>query len=173
MKKVANDFDNKNSHSSIKLQALENVKYPRKHKDNSRSKYLPKDFGHPIRCHQKQYDYHISVGKSFKYQPDFYVSHEMVNDVKSGFSSTADRLCGFWVLAHLIYKDQNKFPLKKIIQHGSQLDHSNTSNISNTNTNTNTNFISSASTQTILTLPQQSFFYLPFPTIKLNNNNNL
>ncbi|OAD72524.1 hypothetical protein PHYBLDRAFT_169652 [Phycomyces blakesleeanus NRRL 1555(-)] len=97
-----------------------------------------------------QYDNCISVGK------------RIVNDVKGGFSPTADGWCGFQVLAHLIYKDQNKFPLVKrdmlaalpkyktlytntfgtdtsqlgkIIQYDSQLDYS------NTNTNTNTNFI--------------------------------
>ncbi|OAD81087.1 hypothetical protein PHYBLDRAFT_161723 [Phycomyces blakesleeanus NRRL 1555(-)] len=108
-----------------------------------------------------QYDNRTSVGKRVKFQPGFPVSHEIVDDVKGGFSPTADGWCGFRVLAHLIYKDQNKFSLvkrdmlaalpkyktlytntfgtdtsqlEKIIQHGSQLDYSNTSN-------TNTNFI--------------------------------
>ncbi|OAD72852.1 hypothetical protein PHYBLDRAFT_65221 [Phycomyces blakesleeanus NRRL 1555(-)] len=112
-----------------------------------------------------QYDNRTSVGKRVKFQPGFPVSHEIVDDVKGGFSPTADGWCGFRILAHLIYKDQNKFPLvkrdmlaalpkyktlytntfgtdtrqlEKIIQHGSQLDYSNTSN---TNTNSNTNFI--------------------------------
>ncbi|OAD72645.1 hypothetical protein PHYBLDRAFT_168915 [Phycomyces blakesleeanus NRRL 1555(-)] len=107
-----------------------------------------------------QYDNCISVGKRVKFQPSFPVSHEIVNDVKGGFSPTADGWCGFRVLSHLIYKDQNKFSLVKrdmlaalpkyktlytntfgtdtsqlgkIIQYVSQLDYS--------NTNTNTNFI--------------------------------
>ncbi|OAD73333.1 hypothetical protein PHYBLDRAFT_65941 [Phycomyces blakesleeanus NRRL 1555(-)] len=262
VKKAVNDFDGKNGHSPIKLQAPENVKYPGRRKGSSRPKYLPKDFGRPmwrktsilagtvtkmvekslsglkvtrkqnknikkikkepldsaflvnatknktkqiekepldpvdatknktkqvkqepldlVDAPQKngfkrpataledyQYDNRTSVGKRVKFQPGFPVSHEIIDDVKGGFSPTADGWCGFRVLAHLIYKDQNKFPLvkrdmlaalpkyktlyantfgtdtsqlEKIIQHGSQLDYSNTSN-TNTNTNTNTNFI--------------------------------
>ncbi|OAD67540.1 hypothetical protein PHYBLDRAFT_174229 [Phycomyces blakesleeanus NRRL 1555(-)] len=249
VKKAVNDFDGKNGHSPIKLQAPENVKYPGRRKGSRRPKYLPKDFGRPmwrktsilagtagikamyrrkvtkmvekslsglkvtrkqnknikkikkepldsvnatknktkqiekepldpVDAPQKngfkrpataledyQYDNRTSVGKRVKFQPGFPVSHEIIDDVKGGFSPTADGWCGFRVLAHLIYKDQNKFPLvkrdmlaalpkyktlyantfgtdtsqlEKIIQHGSQLDYSNTSN---TNTNTNTNFI--------------------------------
>ncbi|OAD65396.1 hypothetical protein PHYBLDRAFT_176163 [Phycomyces blakesleeanus NRRL 1555(-)] len=48
-----------------------------------------------------QYDYCTSVGK------------RIVNDVKGRFNPTADGWCGFRVLAHLIYKDQEKFPLVK------------------------------------------------------------
>ncbi|OAD72316.1 hypothetical protein PHYBLDRAFT_169454 [Phycomyces blakesleeanus NRRL 1555(-)] len=60
-----------------------------------------------------QYDYRTSVGKRVKFQPGFPVSHEIVDDVKGGFNPTADGWCGFRVLAHLIYKDQEKFPLVK------------------------------------------------------------
>ncbi|OAD74338.1 hypothetical protein PHYBLDRAFT_167752 [Phycomyces blakesleeanus NRRL 1555(-)] len=121
-----------------------------------------------------QYDYHTSVGKRVKFQPSFPVSHEIVDDVKGGFNPTADGWCGFWVLAHLIYKDQEKFPLVKrymlatlpkyssiyastfgtdvkqledIIKHGSDL--------CITNPNSNSNFIPAC-----LDATRQSFFYL-------------
>ncbi|OAD68443.1 hypothetical protein PHYBLDRAFT_173439 [Phycomyces blakesleeanus NRRL 1555(-)] len=111
-----------------------------------------------------QYDYRTSVGKRVKFQPGFPVSYEIVNDVKGGFNLTADGWCGFRVLAYLIYKDQEKFPLVKrdmlatlpkyssiyastfgtdvkqleaIIKHGSDLCITNSNSDSNSNTNTN------------------------------------
>ncbi|OAD81106.1 hypothetical protein PHYBLDRAFT_138653 [Phycomyces blakesleeanus NRRL 1555(-)] len=85
-----------------------------------------------------QYDNRTSVGKRIKFQSSFPVSHEIIDDVKGGFSPTADGWCDFWVLAHLIYKDQNKFPLVKRDMLAA-LPKYKPFNISNTNTNTNTN----------------------------------
>ncbi|OAD65800.1 hypothetical protein PHYBLDRAFT_175762 [Phycomyces blakesleeanus NRRL 1555(-)] len=141
----------KNKTAKIKQEPLDPVDAPQKN-----------GFKRPATALEDyQYDNRTSVGKRVKFQPGFPVSHEIVDDVKGGFSPTADGWCGFRVLAHLIYKDQNKFSLvkrdmlaalpkyktlytntfgtdtsqlEKIIQHGSQLDYSNTRN-------TNTNFI--------------------------------
>ncbi|OAD73116.1 hypothetical protein PHYBLDRAFT_169368 [Phycomyces blakesleeanus NRRL 1555(-)] len=141
----------KNKTTKIKQEPLDPVDAPQKN-----------GFKRPATALEDyQYDNRTSVGKRVKFQPGFPVSHEIIDDVKGGFSPTADGWCGFRVLAHLIYKDQNKFSLvkrdmlaalpkyktlytntfgtdtsqlEKIIQHGSQLDYSNTSN-------TNTNFI--------------------------------
>ncbi|OAD69382.1 hypothetical protein PHYBLDRAFT_172630 [Phycomyces blakesleeanus NRRL 1555(-)] len=159
----------KNKTTKIKQEPLDPVDAPQKN-----------GFKRPATALEDyQYDNRTSVGKRVKFQPGFPVSHEIIDDVKGGFSPTADGWCGFRVLAHLIYKDQNKFSLvkrdmlaalpkyktlytntfgtdtsqlEKIIQHGSQLDYSNTSN---TNTNTNTNFIpvcSDATRQSFLNL---------------------
>ncbi|OAD68182.1 hypothetical protein PHYBLDRAFT_173672 [Phycomyces blakesleeanus NRRL 1555(-)] len=89
-----------------------------------------------------QYDHRTSVGKRVKFQPDFPVSHEIVDDVKGGFNPTADG----WDRLSALPKYKEIYPntfgtdtsqLERIIRHGSQLDCN--------NTNFNTNFIPACS----------------------------
>ncbi|OAD70119.1 hypothetical protein PHYBLDRAFT_171506 [Phycomyces blakesleeanus NRRL 1555(-)] len=114
IKNVTSEFEGKTGNPSINFQAPEKIKYPDKRNDSALSAPQKNGLIRPVTALEDyQYDKRTSVGKRVKFQPGFPVSHEIVGVVKGGFNLTADGRRGFRVLAHLIYKDQNKFPLVK------------------------------------------------------------